>query len=104
MPALPSPTAWRLDRLEEQASRLRAAILEMMVAVSVPTPDLRVPALKACVEAGLLTSPHHTFVSDFKCVIAEATRVDFRTVAAGTCRLTEQHGRGSAVSRWQMAG
>jgi len=85
MPALPNPTAWRLDRLDEQASRLRAALLEMMIAVSVPTPELRDPALKACVEAGLLTSSHHTFVSDFKCAIAEAARVDFRTVTAGTC-------------------
>jgi len=59
--------------------------LEMMVTVSVPTPDLRVPALKVCVEAGLLTSSHHTFVSDFRCVIAEAARVDFRTVTAGAC-------------------
>jgi hypothetical protein len=57
----------------------------MMVEVSVPTPDLRSCAFKACVEAGLLTSSHHTFVSDFKCVIAEAARVDFRTVTAGTC-------------------
>jgi hypothetical protein len=85
MPTLISPTARRLDRLDEQAYRLKAAILEMMVTVSVPTPDLRVPALKACVEAGLLTSSHHTFVSDFKYVIAEATRVDFRTVAASPC-------------------
>ena len=84
MPTLPSPTARRLDRLEEQACRLRAALLEMVVTVSVPTPVLRVPALKACVEAGLLTSSHHTFVSDFKCVIAEAARVDSRTVTAGT--------------------
>ena len=52
MPTLPSPTAWRLDRLDDQASRLRAASLEMMVAVSVPTPDLRSRAFKACVEAG----------------------------------------------------
>lgn len=85
MPTLLSPTARRLDRLDEQAYRLRAAILEMMVTVSVLTPELRDSALKACVEAGLLTSSHHTFVSDFKCVITEAARVDFRTVTAGTC-------------------
>jgi hypothetical protein len=84
MHTLLSTTARRLDRLDEQASRLRAALLEMMVTVSVPNHELRGSALKACVEAGLLTSSHYTFVSDFKCVIAEAARVDSRTVTAGT--------------------
>ena len=70
MPALPSPTAWRLDRLDEQAFRLRTVLLEMMVTVSVPSPDLRSHAFEACVSAGLLTSPHCSFLRDFSFVIS----------------------------------
>ena len=62
MPALPSPTARRLDRLDEQVRQLRVLLLEMAVSTSVPTSDLRNSAFEACVSAGLLTSPHCSFL------------------------------------------
>ena len=74
MPTLISPTARRLDRLDEQTCRLRALLLEMAVAASVPTPDLRNRALEVCIRAGLLTSPYCNLLREVDCVIAEVAQ------------------------------
>ena len=74
MPTLLSPTARRLDRLDEQMNRLRALLLEMLVATSVTSPDLRSRALEVCVGAGLLTSPYCNLLRDVHYVIGEVAQ------------------------------
>ena len=74
MSTLLSPTPRRLDRLDEQAYSLRVLLLEMAVAVSVPTPDLRNRAREVCVNVGLLISPGCNLLRDVDYVIAEAAK------------------------------
>jgi hypothetical protein len=62
--------AMRLDRLDQQVDELRRIVLEIAVATTVTTPELRGPSFSACVDAGLLTSSQHTFLRDVRQVVA----------------------------------
>lgn len=74
MTTLISPTARRLDRLDEQTGHLRVLLLEMAVATSVPNPELRTRALEVCIGAGLLTSPYCNLLRDVDYVVGEVAK------------------------------
>ena len=58
-----------LDRLDDQASLIRLAFLDMAVATALQSPTLRFEAFNASAAAGLLICPIATFMADFDAVI-----------------------------------
>ena len=66
-----------LDRLDELASLVRLALIDMSVVTSIPSPSLRSEAFAACVAAGLLVSPIGKFRSDLDAVIQPLVDRDY---------------------------